>query len=210
MDSQIITFFIVSFFLVISPGPNMALVIDSASRLGKMNSLANVAGLCTATYVHGILSIVGVSAILLKNENIYSLLKNIGGSYLLYIGLKSLIAGLKSIKNSKSTTSTHEKIAEKIKKSRSYFDGFTTQILNPKVSVFYITVFPKYLSGSDNIKRGFELVTIHSFNIFAWFTILTIFVSFASVTLKKQKVRSYINIATGLVLSLFSVFIFIG
>ncbi len=56
MNHQILTFFIVSFFLVISPGPNMALIIDKATRLGRKNAFVNVLGLCTATYVHGAFS----------------------------------------------------------------------------------------------------------------------------------------------------------
>ncbi|WP_375675534.1 LysE family translocator [Bartonella sp. CL100XZDX] len=98
----------------------------------------------------------------------------------------------------------------KTKLLTSYIDGFMTQILNPKVSIFYIAAFPKFLSSGGGIKKGFELVTIHSFNIFAWFTLMTIFISFASTALKKQRVKGSINIATGTVLSLFSFFIFFG
>ncbi|WP_244832538.1 hypothetical protein [Bartonella rattimassiliensis] len=89
-------------------------------------------------------------------------------------------------------------------------DVFLTQILNPKVSIFYIAAFPKLLASGGSIKKGFELVTIHSFHIFAWFTLMTIFILFASTTLKKKKIKVCINIATGRVLSLFSFFIFFG
>ncbi len=71
MNHQIVTFFIVSLFLVISPGPNMTLIIDNATRLGKKNALANVAGLCTTTYAHGAFSILGVSAIILNNKTLF-------------------------------------------------------------------------------------------------------------------------------------------
>lgn len=84
-----------------------------------------------------------------------------------------------------------------------------TQILNPKVSIFYIAAFLKFLSSGSGIKKGFELVTIHSFNIFVWFTLMTIFISFAHAIFKKQRVKGYMNIATGTVLSLFSFFIFL-
>nr|WP_244426390.1 hypothetical protein [Bartonella florencae] len=73
-----------------------------------------------------------------------------------------------------------------------------------------MAAFPKFLSSGGGIKKGFELVTIHSFNIFAWFTLMTVFISFASTILKKQKIKGYINIATGTVLSLFAFFIFFG
>ncbi|EJF80271.1 hypothetical protein MCQ_00507 [Candidatus Bartonella washoeensis Sb944nv] len=209
MNHQILTFFIVSFFLVISPGPNMALIIDNATRLGRKNAFANVLGLCTATYVHGAFSILGVSALILNNKTLFFLVKLMGSFTLLYMGFKAIKSGIHSL-NSKERSSTNEKSAiGKTKFFTSYIDGFMTQILNPKVSIFTIAAFPKFLSSGGSIKKGFELVTIHSFNIFAWFTLMTIFISFASTALKKQRVKGWINIATGTVLSLFSFFIFL-
>ncbi|WP_375703533.1 LysE family translocator [Bartonella sp. AD13SXNS] len=210
MSHQILTFFIVSFFLVISPGPNMALIIDNATRLGKKNAFMNVLGLCTATYAHGAFSILGVSALILNNKTLFLLVKLMGSCYLLYMGFKSIKSGIHSL-NSKEKISTNEKsIVGTTKLFTSYMDGFLTQILNPKVSIFYIAAFPKFLASGGSIKKGFELVTIHSFNIFTWFTLMTIFISFASATLKKKKIKGCINIATGIVLSLFSFSIFFG
>nr|WP_273788539.1 LysE family translocator [Bartonella grahamii] len=188
----------------------MALIIDNATRLGKKNAFVNVLGLCTATYVHRAFSILGVSALILNNKTLFLLVKLMGGSTLLYMGFKSIKSGIHSL-NSKERSSTNEKSAiGKTKLFTSYMDGFLTQILNPKVSIFYIAAFPKFLSSGGGIKKGFELVTIHSFNIFAWFTLMTIFISFASSALKKQRIKGAINIATGTVLSLFSFFIVFG
>ncbi|WP_375632583.1 LysE family translocator [Bartonella sp. AA74HLJMH] len=144
----------------------------------------------------------GVSALILNNKTLFFLVKLMGGSYLLYMGFKSIKSGIHSL-NSKERSSTNEKHAtSETKLLTSYMDGFLTQILNPKVSIFYIAAFPKFLASGGSIKKGFELVTIHSFNIFAWFTLITIFISFASTALKKQRVKGSINIATGTVLSL--------
>ncbi|WP_375616713.1 LysE family translocator [Bartonella sp. AP58NXGY] len=188
----------------------MALIIDKATRLGKKNAFMNVLGLCTATYAHGAFSILGVSALILNNKTLFLLVKLMGSCYLLYMGFKSIKSGIYSL-NSKEKISTNEKsIVGTTKLFTSYMDGFLTQILNPKVSIFYIAAFPKFLASGGSVKKGFELVTIHSFNIFTWFTLMTIFISFASATLKKKKIKGCINIATGIVLSLFSFFIFFG
>ncbi|WP_455474328.1 LysE family translocator [Bartonella sp. B30(2025)] len=188
----------------------MAFIIDRATRLGKKNSFASVIGLCTATYAHGTFSILGVSAIILNNKTLFFLVKLMGGCYLLYMGVKSFKSGINSLTLKNVTQQNDNNTKDKEKLLTSYVDGFMTQILNPKVLIFYIAAFPKFLSFSDSIKKGFELVTIHSFNIFAWFTSITIFISFASASLKKQKIKGYINIATGTALFLFSYFIFFG
>ncbi|WP_375649767.1 hypothetical protein [Bartonella sp. OT172YNZD] len=83
------------------------------------------------------------------------------------MGFKSIKSGIHSL-NSKERISTNEtSTVGKTKLFTSYMDGFLTQILNPKVSIFYIVDFPKFLSSGSSIKKGFELITIHSFNIFA-------------------------------------------
>ncbi|WP_273791433.1 LysE family translocator [Bartonella sp. CM31XJBT] len=188
----------------------MALIIDKATRLGRKNAFVNVLGLCTATYVHGAFSTPRCISAHSQQQNAVFLVKLMGGSYLLYMGFKSIKSGIHSL-NSKERSSTNEKHAtSETKLLTSYMDGFLTQILNPKVSIFYIAAFPKFLASGGGIKKGFELVTIHSFDIFAWFTLMTIFISFASTALKKQRVKGSINIATGTVLSLFSFFIFFG
>ncbi len=71
MNHQVLMFFMVSLLLVISLGPNMALIIDKASRLGKKDSFAAVAGLYAATYIHGAFSILGVSTIILSNDVLF-------------------------------------------------------------------------------------------------------------------------------------------
>lgn len=188
----------------------MALIIDNATRLGRKNALANVAGLCTATYFHGAFSILGVSAVVLNNRYLFITVKFLGAMYLLYMGFKSIKSGIKGLqsKDVDEKLSGSEDIKTSIK--TSYLDGFLTQILNPKVSIFYIAAFPKFLAHGGGIELGFELVTIHSFNIFVWFSLMTIFISFASKTLKNPVVKGYINISTGVVLSLFALFIFFG
>lgn len=205
MNDQILTFFIVSFFLVASPGPNMALIIDNASRLGKKNSMFNILGLCSATYIHGAFSILGISVLILNNHSVYLTIKFLGAAYLLYMGVRSIKSGIQSIK-----VGDEIKILNKIESStsilRSYMDGFITQILNPKVSIFYMAAFPSFMITAD-ISKGFELVSVHSFNIFIWFTMMTIFISFAKNQLKKDKVRGWINIMTGTALSIFSLII---
>ncbi|WP_273757085.1 LysE family translocator [Bartonella sp. MM73XJBT] len=133
-----------------------------------------------------------------------------GGCYLLYMGVKSLKSGINNLNSREIISQNESNTKDEVKILTSYVDGFMTQILNPKVSIFYIAAFPKFLFSGGSIKTGFELVTIHSFNIFAWFTLMTIFISFARIILKKQRVKGYINIATGTVLSLFSFFIFFG
>ncbi len=115
-----------------------------------------------------------VSALILNNKTLFLLVKLMGGSTLLYMGFKSIKSGIHSL-NSKERSSTNKKSAiGKTKLFTSYMDGFLTQILNPKVPIFYIAAFPKFLSSGGGIKKGFELITIHSFNIFAWFTLMTI------------------------------------
>ncbi|WP_455466958.1 LysE family translocator [Bartonella sp. B39] len=178
--------------------------------MGRKNAFANVLGLYTAIYVHGAFSMLSVSVLIFNNNTLFFLIKFMGSCTLLYMGVKSLKSGINSL-NSKGVISKNKKHdTSEIRLLTSYIDGFITQILNPKVSIFHIAAFPKFLSSSGSIKKDFELITIHSFSIVAWFTLMTIFILFAGTALKKKRVKGLINIATGAVLSLFSFFIFFG
>ncbi|WP_375636780.1 LysE family translocator [Bartonella sp. AP152HLJHH] len=114
----------------------MALIIDNATRLGRKNAFVNVLGLCTATYVHEAFSTPRCISAHSQQQNAVFLVKLMGGSYLLYMGFKSIKSGIHSL-NSKERSSTNEKHAtSETKLLTSYMDGFLTQILNPKYLYF--------------------------------------------------------------------------
>lgn len=173
--SELWAFAVISLLLVISPGPNSVLVVKTVAGQGVRASVENIFGLVSATFVHGAISILGLSAIILQSAEIFTIVKYIGAAYLLYLGMKTILASLKKSPVSQECVSVQ---LEKSKFYQNYIEGFLTQLLNPKVSMFYLAAFPQFISlENTSYLWPFLLVAIHASIIFAWFMAVSIFLS---------------------------------
>ena len=171
-----LAFTLIAFLLVVSPGPNSILILKTASAYGRRASLLNILGLTSATFFHGLFSIFGISALLLQSAELFMIIKFLGAGYLFYIGAKAIFQTLKkgdpvnSIKKQARGGNSSSK-----QRSMSFFnEGFITQILNPKVSMFYLAAFPQFTNPeSFSLFSSFSLVFIHALIIATWFTCVT-------------------------------------
>ena len=174
--NEIITFTLIAMMLVISPGPNSVLIIKTAGSKGKKASLENIFGLVSATFIHGLISILGLSAIILQSAKLFMLIKYIGAAYLLYLGVKTILSTLNK-RAEKNKINSYDNV-KKTTFQRNFIEGFLTQILNPKVSMFYLAAFPQFINFelANYYIIAFLLVGIHSLTIFLWFLGVTVFI----------------------------------
>ena len=200
--NDILAFSLISLLLVISPGPNGVLILKTASSQGTRASVLNIFGLTTATFFHGALSIFGFSALLMQSAELFFIIKILGAGYLFYIGVKAIIS---SYKRTSSDTDTNKKINAK-KNGVGYFnEGFITQILNPKVSMFYLAAFPQFISP-DNFSyfNAFSLVSIHASIIFMWFVGVTLAIDKIKSSAKNTKMGNWVQRLSGTAMIYFS------
>lgn len=202
--NDILAFSLIALLLVISPGPNGVLILKTASTQGQRSSILNILGLTTATFFHGALSIFGFSALLMQSTDLFFVIKILGAGYLFYIGVKAIISSYKiadrsSDSETNKTTHTH-------KKDLGYFnEGFITQILNPKVSMFYLAAFPQFISP-DNFSyvNAFSLVAIHAGIIFSWFVGVTLAIEKIKSSAKNTNVGLWVQRLSGTAMIYFS------
>ncbi len=86
----------VHFIALMSPGPDVALVVQNASRYGRQTGLFIALGLSVGILLHSLLSLTGVSYLVHQQPMLYALLQLLGGSYLLYLGIGALHSVLAS------------------------------------------------------------------------------------------------------------------
>ena len=205
--NEIITFSLVALLLVISPGPNGVLIIKTVSSGGKDAAFFNIIGLTLATFVHGALSIFGLSALLLQSAELFLMIKVIGAMYLLFIGLKAIFQtfGENSKSSSKNITSRKSSKKTDINMFTFIMEGFLTQILNPKVSMFYLAAFPQFIPF-DNVSfvNAFVLVAIHASIIFSWFFCLIMTISKIKFGTNTQLLGKWVQRMSGMVMVYFS------
>lgn len=190
---HIISFTIVAFILVVSPGPNGVLIVKSVSSSGYRAGFANIGGFLLAFCVHGSLSILGISALLVQSSEAFLIFKVIGAAYLIWIGIKSCWEAWKH-----ETSSVTQEISEKTSTlSKSFLEGFITNVLNPKVSMFYLAAFPQFLSASDGALQAYFLVAIHSALNVIWFSVMVLFLSKVKSYSSNQNLTRWFKSVTG-------------
>lgn len=139
--SVLLAFSMATAALAISPGPDNIFVLIQSMVNGKKYGLATVAGLMTGCLVHTTLLAFGVSAVIKDNPDVYYGIKVFGALYLLYLAFKVFRS---------SSDITLRKHGGKEKGLSSLFKkGFIMNVLNPKVTIFFLAFFPGFLFSDD-------------------------------------------------------------
>ncbi|MCO1333497.1 LysE family translocator [Microbulbifer sp. OS29] len=168
--SEILVFAAISLLLVVSPGPNSVLILKTLTAKGLRPALENILGLVSATFAHGAISILGLSAIIVQSAEIYTLIKYLGAAYLVYLGMKTIVSTFAQSSSQASQMGGSDSNAGSRASHRNFAEGFLTQILNPKVSMFYLAALPQFIQlGSSSHYEAFILVSVHASIIFLWF-----------------------------------------
>ncbi|WP_299050662.1 LysE family translocator [uncultured Polaribacter sp.] len=178
MLEVLISFAITTAILAISPGPDNIFVLTQSIVNGKKYGIATVLGLMSGCIVHTSFVAFGVSEILKKNENLFFIIKLFGAAYLLYLAYKVYNSDAKIVLSSpkiqkKSTLSLFKK-------------GFLMNVLNPKVTLFFLAFFPQFLFSNT-------MATEIQFYILGLIFILISFIVFASIAILAGNISKYIK-----------------
>ncbi|WP_295811322.1 LysE family translocator [uncultured Nitratireductor sp.] len=190
------TFTLVAALLVMSPGPNGVLIAKTVPTSGKAAGFANIVGFFAAFYVHGALSILGISIILVQSAQLFFIVKMLGAAYLCYIGLKALWQAWHGLSAPIAVTPAKRRRTLE----RAALEGFLTNALNPKVSMFYLAAFPQFIPASaDATPWAFAMVVIHSLLNVVWFSALVLLFSSMKSLGGSVRMQRWLKAVTGTV-----------
>lgn len=194
--SEIFAFVIAATLLVTSPGPNGVLIAKTVPTSGRSAGFANIAGFFTAFYVHGALSILGISILLMKSATAFAIVKYLGAAYLCWVGIKALISAYKGV----AAPSQIAPARRQRTLAKAYVEGFLTNGLNPKVSMFYLAVFPNFIPLNDHPAAwAFLLVFLHSMINVVWFSSMVLLFSRLAVVARSGTFQRWLKGITGAV-----------
>ncbi|MCL7754279.1 LysE family translocator [Polaribacter sp. Z022] len=179
MFETLFSFAIATIVLAISPGPDNIFVLTQSIVNGKKFGLATVLGLMSGCIIHTTLVAFGVSAILKENESIFFFIKMLGAAYLLYLAFKIYKSDAEIVLSNKADTSTS--VLQLFKK------GFIMNVLNPKVTLFFLAFFPQFLF-SENLSNVIQ------FYVLGAIFIATTFLVFGTLALLAGSVSNYLKI----------------
>jgi RhtB (resistance to homoserine/threonine) family protein len=158
LDPQVLAFALVAALVTVSPGADTFLVVRNTLRGGRGDGWYTVLGICSGLFVHALLSAVGVSALLAHSDRAFLALKVAGAAYLAWLGCQSL----RSAARGGASAAPDGILAARVPAARSFREGLLTNLLNPKVIVFYLALLPQFLSpGMAVLPKSLVLAAIH-------------------------------------------------
>lgn len=121
----------------------MLYVISRSLEHGRRAGIVSAVGIGTGTLFHTFVTALGLSVILLSSPIAYGLIRYVGAAYLAYLGVRMLLAKAGN-ESSKQTLAS----ANNLKLRRVFRQGVTTNILNPKVALFFLAFLPQFVDQS--------------------------------------------------------------
>jgi threonine/homoserine/homoserine lactone efflux protein len=172
-------FLIAGILLNLLPGNDTIYILSRTIGQGKKAGLFSVFGIATGSLIHTTLAAFGLSLIIVKSILLFNILRFAGAAYLIYLGIRMLL-----LKNQKfNTVSVKNKPGYVI-----YYQAVITNVLNPKVALFFISFLPQFIDpGYSKPYISFLLLGL-TFTATGtlWCIILTLFATAISVSLKKN------------------------
>jgi threonine/homoserine/homoserine lactone efflux protein len=203
MDSRFVAFLSIAALLTIIPGADTALVTKNAISRGRTAAFFTTFGICCGCMCHATASALGLSAILRESARVYEWVKLAGAVYLVYIGVRSLWGARKSIAPAESD-SVLEANNDRSGPFRSFGEGLFTNLLNPKVAIFYLTFLPQFIApGESVLRKSLFLASIHVLMGLMWLCSYAMLLDRMSHVLTRPSVRRKLEAFTGAVLVAF-------
>ncbi|PKO66724.1 MAG: lysine transporter LysE [Betaproteobacteria bacterium HGW-Betaproteobacteria-16] len=140
---QLLLFIAAGWLLNLTPGPDVLYIVTNALKSGVRAGLVAALGIVSGCFVHVFAAAIGVSALLATSAAAFTVLKWVGAAYLLWMGVRLLLSRAAPLHLGEG--------AGEVDLWRVYRRGFLTNVLNPKVALFFLAFVPQFIApGADN------------------------------------------------------------
>ncbi|GIU48069.1 LysE family translocator [Shewanella algidipiscicola] len=180
-----------------SPGPDFALVVKLATQTQRKTALASALGLAVAITLHTLLSLTGISLIITSAENVYIAIQLIGASYLAWMGLGAIREAITHWQD-RLQLQVIPTYHRELTMLQGFTQGLSTNLLNPKAMVFFITLFSTLISPTVNIETKVAVTLLMFLLSLIWFSLIALVLSKPVIQQKMQRATPMINLITGL------------
>jgi threonine/homoserine/homoserine lactone efflux protein len=134
---NLLLFAAASVMLVLTPGPNLLYLVSRTLCQGRVAGVVSLLGTTTGFWVHIVAAALGLSAVFLTLPVLYDIVRWAGAAYLLWLAFDALRSGKGGIFEPRSLAP--------MSRLRLFRVGVVTSILNPKVALFYLALFPQFV-----------------------------------------------------------------
>ncbi|CAK1691600.1 homoserine/homoserine lactone efflux protein [Vibrio crassostreae] len=193
-------FIVIVFFIAIIPGPNALLVLSTALTQRKLFAFVNVLGVSCGFFFHAFISANGISLLLSNTPMAFEGLKWAGVLYLVWLGYNHFRAALRAQEGVLSVVG-----ASGSKLYNQFFKGLLTNLLNPKIVLFYLSIFPQFVSKDTIVSDSLMLGGIQAIVVSMWFLVVTLMADTFKRLLVQKRTSQMMNIVCGVLFVGFSI-----
>lgn len=136
-------FIISGLILNITPGPDTAYIVGRSAQFGWRGGAAAALGIAAGCLVHVLACAIGLSALLAASATAFTLVKWAGAAYLCYIGIRMLL--MRESESAASSSAPEDRVTSL---SKVFWRGALTNVLNPKVALFFLAFLPQFVDAS--------------------------------------------------------------
>ncbi|MEU6328146.1 LysE family translocator [Streptomyces sp. NPDC047049] len=181
--------------LTVVPGPDMAVVTKRAVSAGWGDGLRTVGGITGGLLVWGVLTVVGLAAVLAASAAAYTVVKLAGAAYLVFLGIQALIHSRRDRAQTAGDTPPAAPVGS------PWRTGLVSNLFNPKIAVFYTGLLPTLAPPGMSPHAGMALlVLIHAMLTAVWLGSYVMLLAKARAFFQKPSVRRAMDRITGVVL----------
>jgi len=191
--TEFLTVALLHLLAVISPGPDFAVVSKNSLVYSRKAGIFCSIGVGLGILIHVTYSLIGIGFIISRSILLFSIIKYLGAGYLIYIGYKS-------IKSKKNLMANQVKIKKQVSPWQSFKTGFLTNALNPKATLFFLSLFTLVIKTSTPLWLKLIYGAEMSIVTFLWFSIVAIILSHQSVKRRFFGVQHHVERFMGAVL----------
>jgi threonine efflux protein len=201
---MLLTICALHFVAQLSPGPDVLLVAKSSASTTRANTVKIILGISAGVVVWVALTLLGFTVLLEQWPWIQQVLMLIGGLFLAKMGYAMLRGGIATLKQNTNLDGVIEQ------PPKNYFLlGLYTNLANPKIVIYFSSVFSLALSSTAGANLKPQLAVIIPIQTFLVFSLLMMIMSIPKIKRIYQKSGSYIDIVSGSFFLLFAIFIWV-
>ncbi|MFI6770777.1 LysE family translocator [Streptomyces sp. NPDC050355] len=216
------TFALIVGLLTLTPGLDTALILRTAALGHRRRAWGVVLGIQSGTLLWGVLSSLGVTALLTASHLAYETLRWVGAAYLVWMGGKLLWATWRHASSESPQTAgtggatltggeTKARTGVDDTLLSGWWQGSVTNLLNPKMGAFYVAVLPQFIpAGASHLASGVLLAGVHILLAIVWACALIAFAAVLRGRLQRPSVRRYLDRITGTVIAAFGIRLALG
>lgn len=197
-DARFAAYLAIAAVLIVTPGPDMALVTRNALLTGRRAASFTTFGIGAGSVIWALASVFGIAVLFEESIAAFTIFKFVGAAYLGYLGLRSLIAILRGSKHTRVTTSVGQMTHHR--GWAAFRQGFLSNLLNPKAGAIFATVFPQFINPGDPPLRLILMLLAYETIILSWLHLYGYLVSRAGQSRFGSRVRTFLQGVTGVVL----------